>query len=267
MHPLARTAKTNIKVRALLLGERIDLRALGSVERVAADPLTVAAGSGGIAVVFRYGAVVLFDVAPMEEGEMIRQLLPLVQQPYAMPEMETLEIRIDPNAREGLEGNVLTLSDYELARFQLLADVLAKSTILAMYEARVMRSFEMIEPFAAAMSRDSESRHSSHQLLQQIGSALLSEHNLVGRVEVVDKPDLIWEHPQLERLYLRLEDEFEIRERHLVLERKLELISRTAQTVLDILQNRRNLRLEWYIVILILIEIALSLYQMFVMHG
>ena len=91
--------------------------------------------------------------------------------------------------------------------------------------------------------------------------ALLSEHNLVGRVEVIDKPEIIWEHPNLERLYLRLEDEFEIRERHLALERKLDLVSHTAQTVLEVLQSRRSLRLEWYVVLLILVEICLSVVQ------
>ena len=95
--------------------------------------------------------------------------------------------------------------------------------------------------------------------------ALLSEHNLVGRVEVIDKPEIIWEHPNLERLYLRMEDEFEIRERHLALERKLNLVSHTAQTVLEVLQSRHTQRLEWYVVILILVEILLSLVQLVVM--
>jgi hypothetical protein len=91
--------------------------------------------------------------------------------------------------------------------------------------------------------------------------ALLSEHNMVGRVEVVDKPELLWEHPALERFYERLLDEFEIRERHVALERKLELVSRTAQTVLELLQARRSFRLEWYVVLLILVEIIISLFQ------
>ena len=86
---------------------------------------------------------------------------------------------------------------------------------------------------------------------------------MVGQVEVVDKPELLWEHPELERLYLRLEDEFEIRERHAALQRKFELVSRTAQTALEVLRNRQNLRVEWYIVILIVVEIPLTLYQLF----
>jgi uncharacterized Rmd1/YagE family protein len=47
------------------------------------------------------------------------------------------------------------------------------------------------------------------------------------------------------------------------LERKLDLISRTAETLLELMQHKRSLRVEWYIVILIVIEILLTLYEIF----
>ncbi len=99
--------------------------------------------------------------------------------------------------------------------------------------------------------------------MRYIGDALLIDHKMVGRVEVGEKPELLWERPELERLYVRLEDEYEIRERHLALERKLSLISRTAETLLDLLQHHRSLRVEWYIVALIVFEIFLTLYELF----
>ncbi|MGH6662372.1 MAG: RMD1 family protein, partial [Rhodospirillales bacterium] len=101
-------------------------------------------------------------------------------------------------------------------------------------------------------------------LLRQIGDVLLMQHKMVGRVEVAEKPDLLWDHPELERLYARLQDEFELNDRARALDRKLDLISRTAATSLDLLQNRRTLRVEWYIVILIVIELVLLvLYETF----
>ncbi len=265
MYSLSQSGKTDFKARALLVGERLDLRSLSISDRLATDPVAIAAGASGIAVLFRYGAVVLFNVAPLEESDLLRQLLPLVHQPYASPETESLEIHIDGSTREGMTGNVLTLADYAIERFQLVADILSKSTVLAMYEARASRSFDLVEPFAVSLQKDAQSASSGGVLLKQIGVALLSEHNLVGRVEVIDKPEIIWEHPNLERLYLRLEDEFEIRERHLALERKLDLVSNTAHTVLEVLQSRRSFRLEWYVVILILVEILLSVVQLAMM--
>jgi len=46
-----------------------------------------------------------------------------------------------------------------------------------------------------------------------------------------------------------------------VLERKLALIARTAETALNLMQNRSMLRVEWYIVILIVFEVVLYVYQ------
>ncbi len=53
----------------------------------------------------------------------------------------------------------------------------------------------------------------------------------------------------------------QLRERHLAIERKLKLVSRTAATLFDLSHNKRSLRVEWYIVILILVEILLMLYE------
>jgi len=78
---------------------------------------------------------------------------------------------------------------------------------------------------------------------------------------VDDSPELLWDHPELERLWARLRDDFEIRERSAVLHGKLALIAKTAGTALELLQNRRALRVEWAIVGLIVFEIALTLVQ------
>ena len=40
--------------------------------------------------------------------------------------------------------------------------------------------------------------------------------------------------------------------------------NRSLETALELLQTRRSLRVEWYIVILIVVEILLTLYDMFV---
>ena len=100
-------------------------------------------------------------------------------------------------------------------------------------------------------------------MLRHIGTMLLSEYMMVGRVSIPEKPEVLWENPAMQGLFNRLEDEFEILERHTALERKLNLISKTAETLLDVLNNRHALRLEWYIIFLIVAEILLTLYELF----
>ena len=54
------------------------------------------------------------------------------------------------------------------------------------------------------------------------------------------------------------------RERDAALTRKLELLSRAAGMFHDLLQTRRSLRVEWYIVILIAVEIVILMYDRWV---
>jgi uncharacterized Rmd1/YagE family protein len=71
----------------------------------------------------------------------------------------------------------------------------------------------------------------------------------------------VWDRPDLDRLYLRLEDEYELKERAEALALKLKVISDTAEVLTDIIDTKRSLRLEIIIVILIAVELAIAGYQ------
>lgn len=257
------SGKSAIEARVFFLGERIDLRALELGERVGVAPLTLTVSGGGCAVLFRYGAVVLFDVSAVEEKAFLASLEPLISEPFPHPEQDRVDMVIDTLRDERVEGGIVQLREYSLERLQIVADVLAKSAVLAYYEASIAEAFDRIEPLAAELQRNGRGGRKAKDLLRHIGGALLVEHKMVGRVEVAEKPEILWERPEVERLYLRLADEYELRERHVALERKLDLIAKTAETLLDLLQHRRSLRVEWYIVILIVVEIGLTLYELF----
>jgi uncharacterized Rmd1/YagE family protein len=104
-------------------------------------------------------------------------------------------------------------------------------------------------------------------MIRLVGSALLVQHRLAERVAVREKPDILWDRPDLERLYARLEDEYELVERTDTLARKLELIGETVTVMTDLIDTQRSLRLEAIIVGLILAEIALTLSEKFGMFG
>ncbi len=251
-----------VTVRALLLGERLELKGLESTQRLATNPLLITAGEGQYAVLFRYGAAVLFGLNPLQEVTFLDQLAPLVGQPPARRETEETRLRIDPAAEEQIAGGEVVLREASVERLQVIADVLAKSLVLAEYEAALAQVFDAVEPFARGLKQGGGAMPKGRDLLRYVGDTLLMQHKMVGRVEVAEKPDVLWERPELNRLFSRLEDEYELQERRLALERKLDLISRTVGTLVDLLQNKRALRVEWYIVALIVFEIFLTLYQL-----
>jgi uncharacterized Rmd1/YagE family protein len=254
-------AKT-FRVRARFLGSRLNLRTFETGKPLAARPLTIRAGDRGLAVLFRFGAAAVVDLSPIEEAAFFESLAPFVIEPVERPEIEEIEIEIDPGAAERVsESGRLALRSPDLPRMQAVAHALAKSAVLAWYEHRATELVDRIEKLAEELRRGGRGRR-GRELAREIGDLLLIQTRIVGAAEVAEKPDITWDDPELDRLFEHLAAEFELRERDRALSRKLEVASRTVETYLNLLQNRQSLRVEWYIVLLILAEIVLILYQM-----
>jgi required for meiotic nuclear division protein 1 len=259
--------QTPITIRSRFVGERLNLKALETNESLSSSPLVIRAGNDGCAVLFRYGVAVLFNLTSIEEERFLKRLQPFISEPAQAAVLEHIEVAFETDTKERLERNVLWLRDRSIERLQVVADIFAKSVILEYYENQIASLFERIRPFADAIQNQGARRPKDQELLRQIGGTLLIQHKMVGIVEVGEKPDPLWERPDLERLYLRLEDEYELRERLLALERKLSLVSRTAETALELMQHDSSHRVEWYIVALIVVEILLSVYELWIKKG
>ncbi len=258
---LAIKSRSDIKVRALLLGDRLDLKQFKLTECLSTTPLTVQVdAAGGIAVLFRYGVVVLFGVAVADESRFIEALRPSLSNAYATPEVEELNIHCGMS-NIGIQSGTVSLDSVSLEKLQIIADALSKSLVLSLYEQKVAGEFDKIEPLAQELATHGKVSASNKKLLSKIGHMLLIEHRMVGRAEIGDKPETLWNFPHLSGLYASLEDEFELNERQAALNRKLGLISDTAQTLSDVWDNKQLHKLEWYVIGLILFEILLSLYE------
>jgi required for meiotic nuclear division protein 1 len=249
-----------IPVHALNLGERLHLRGLYETP-LEYSPLVLAVGERGLAMLFRYGVAVLFNVTEAEQKVWLKELKERIEKPYRRHESEDTQVLVSAKA-EGVSAEGINLADASLPRLQVVATVLARSVSLAWYEAAMATAFDVVEPLARELDKPRASGRVLREVLRHIGSSLLTQQKMIGRVEIADKPDILWDQPELERLYARLEDEYELGERLATLERKLELIERTAETTLDLVQARRTLRVEWYIVLLIVFEVMLTLYEM-----
>jgi uncharacterized Rmd1/YagE family protein len=143
----------------------------------------------------------------------------------------------------------------------VIADALSKSVVLARDEREVSSVVEVVEPFARQLAEKGRAPEGRRAILKHIGNALLVQHRVSGRVAVADKPDVVWDRPVLDRLYTRLEDEYELKERAEALSRKLAVISDTAEVLTDMINTNRSLRLELIIVLLIMSEIVITAYQ------
>ncbi len=259
--PFPLAGKESFKVRALFVAERLDLKAMETTSRLASLPIVLSVRGSGCVVLFRFGVIVLFDVDPMDEVSYLESLKPFLFEPFPTPEKEEVLVKVDPDADEGVQSDIIKIKDNSVEIVQTIAEVMSRSAVLNHYEAKVAKTFDAIEPLAARLRNQGTANQTAKRLLEHLGDILQSQHTMVARVEVTEKPEVLWDHPKLERLFLRLMAEYEIEERHHAIERKLDLISRTTETVLDLLRTHQSHRLEWYIIGLIVFEILISLYD------
>jgi len=256
------TSFAPVTARAVLLGERIDTAGLERRDTLSTAPLAFAVGEHGVAVVFRYGAVVLIGLDPLAEDEVLRSVAPRVISPIPTPEEEAVRLAPAQGREERIDPDgVVRIADRSPARLMVVADALAKSAALASDERQVAAVFDTIEPWADDLARKGRRSGGRRAMIRLIGSSLLVEHRVSGRVAAGEKPDLLWDRPDLERLYARLETEYELHERAEILNRKLSLIGQTARLLTELIDTERSQRMELAIVVLIVGEIALTLFQ------
>jgi len=253
-----------ILARAVQLGERIDLKGLEREDAFSKSPLAFRTPAGGVVVLFKSGSAVFIGLTPLEEESLIDSLATRFTAASDDRETETARIVIRP-AEEELLGptGALQLKAADDNRLLLVAQAVAMSVALAVEERRVGLTFERIQAVASQLQGGRLPSGNQSDLLKQIGEALATQHRLAARVDLDDKPDVLWDHPELERFWAKLVEEYDLPQRGRALNRKLDVIKETAATITDLMATRTSHRLEWYIIGLILFEVVLGLYDRF----
>lgn len=250
--------RVRFAMRARLLGSRIDTR------DIAAEPGAEAiAGRDAMTVIFRDGVVVTVGLESESDTLVDALLAHHVAEPEAWQETEStaLTIRQGGGDRIGNDGHVQLVDDSP-ERFLLVAIVLARSVMLSRDEILVAEAFDQISPLVTDLRENGQAHLSIKRAMQLVGNAMSARHRIMGTAQANDRPDLLWDHPELDRLYTRLEDEYELDERAEVLERKFVALGDVAEVLLDIVRDKRAFRVELAIIVLIGFEILLSLLKM-----
>jgi uncharacterized Rmd1/YagE family protein len=241
-------------VHARHLGTRIDTRGLaGDIV------LAQVANAAGLTFAFRYGVAVTFCTSADPIPALDLALLAHVQEPAGQQEIESATLVITDGGKERVDDEgVIQLADGEEPRLLLVATVLAHSVMLSRDEMLVSEVFDSSVPLVADLQVNGKARLSIPAVMRMVGQVLAARHRVMGTAQAGERPDLLWDHPDLDRLYTRLEAEYELGERAEVLERKFGALGDFTEVLLEIAQDKRAVRLEMAVIALIAFEVLLS---------
>lgn len=180
---------------ARLLGVRIDTRDL-----VGDGAIATHAEGAGPTIVFGFGVVVTIGTGNETFASLDEALRRHVIDPAAVQEHESarIELRADNGDRIGPEGQI-ELAALSRDRLSLVGIMLARSVLLAHDEVLIGGAFDRIAPLVTDL-QNGRARLRIQSAMRMIGNVLAARHRVTGTAQVNGRTDLLWDHPELDRL-------------------------------------------------------------------
>lgn len=176
--------------------------------------------------------------------------------------MQDYAIRIDNNLSTSffITNEEIVLKETSTLSFNIIALAVAQSVGLEKYEKKLdilfAKSRDIIE-----LTHKFISIGRGH-IMEFAKHLVLTRHDMVGNLLLLDKPNILWDNEEAEHLYNSLAKILELHDRHEVALSKLSQIQEDVVLVIDIINHKRSEFLEWIIIILIFIEIIMGIFQM-----
>ena len=89
-----------------------------------------------------------------------------------------------------------------------------------------------------------------------IGKILNIKNKISENLYIFDSPEITWEDEQLNKLNTDLKQTFDLKDRYHLIHDRIEIIKENLELFKDIMDHRESSRLEWIIIILILVEVV-----------
>jgi uncharacterized Rmd1/YagE family protein len=174
---------------------------------------------------------------------------------------EHYSLRIEPEGALTITNDCAVMSRYDHSFIDIIAFVIAKSVALERIEEQVDKVLDEMEGLIALL--DEGKLGIPDKRLAKLASKILNfKYRSIAYIMVLDKPDVTWDNPEANRLYLTMANLFELSQRYTDIKHKSETLMDITDVFTGLSHARRATFLEWIIIILIAIEIALFLVEM-----
>lgn len=224
---------------------------------LATDPLVLEPEQGRYVVLTKFAAAIFWNCSGALIEEIIKEI-------GAMPSAgrRNTQVEDEMSVFVGKENDEVTFQDVCLRRLTLnhvkiISLALGQSAALERFENDVQAVMSKTAPVVTALRDRGVLLLSERKVLRTIGFGLEVRAAVLANLTLFDAPPETWESENLAHLDSQLYDHFDLAERHSAVNQKVEYLSDLNTNLLDLLHNRKNQRLEWIIIILIVFEIVI----------
>ena len=176
---------------------------------------------------------------------------------------DTYSLQTSEGALLEITNERAVMPRYLPACVTLIGFVIAKSVALERIEERVDLVLDEMEDVIQLLERG-KLAVPDRKLARLASSILNFKYTSIAHIMVLDKPDITWDNEDLDRLYSRMANLFELNQRYHEIRIKSETLMDITEVFTGLSHARRASRLEWIIIILIALEIVIYVAEIFV---
>ena len=219
-------------------------------------------GESGYFFIYRFGSVVFFNIEPSRQTAIVEKIRTIIGVKEALVTSEELFIDVQKDGKNEVLFERVILDRLSFERVDVLALVLAQSTALEYFELTVDELLKKSGKITSDLRDKGRMRMSEKQINKFIGTCMLAKQDMVSSMYLLDTPDEAWNNEVLDALYRDASDMFELKERYKTMDHKLRVMQDNLEIIADLVQNRRATLLELTIILLILVEVVLFVYEL-----
>lgn len=261
----AKTAVRKYTMETRYLGEYINLRELQARRKnykylTRIHPLVIELGTDKYAVITRFGTVTFWNFEAEEIQSLLNEITPFAKSTEKnYPYTDNLVVFVGAK-EERITFEELYLKSLDPEKIKIISYVSAQSVALDRYEEEIGERLKHLGKVVTNL-KDGGTRFSQAEILRQVGNVLSVKQHAVSSLSLFDKPHEAWENPAIEELYIKLRNEYELRDRFDVLNEKINFLSENNVTLLNFINSEKANKMELIVIGLIVFEVLLLILQ------
>lgn len=207
--------------------------------------------------VFNYGVVVFAGFDNVQKSDFLRFVKPFSEYPVEDKFVEDYSVEFDEKEQKPVfKDNLVILPLFTENAMRIVMLNIGQSVALDYYEQLCHDILYSTKIYTDQLELYGALKISKKSLLKFIGQILNVKNSIVDNIYILDDPTIVWDDEYLAQINRGLKDTFDIQLRFRDLDYKLRIVEDNLKLFRDLLQHRESNRLEWIIIILILIEVV-----------
>jgi len=206
---------------------------------------------------FPYGAVVCWGSSIKQAWRYLKDIKDFQDEPLATIEEDHFAYSYG-EALKVVENRII-LPDQQTLTKVAVSHALAQSVKLGAFEGTIANSFEKTKQIPDDLAKKGQIRLSRKEIRKKMGELFIDRSSISLHVNVLDTPEFFWERHDLEPYYALIAKDLDIETRCEVLNQRLDVMKELFEMLANEMHNQHSIRLEWIIILLILIEVVLTI--------